>query len=346
MGNEASKESQDLSAVIANESTNEVDEVVQKALAQGINSLPSTDITIRISASDLPHTDKGSLTDPYAALYIKNGASDFQYLGITEVISNTLNPAFIKQFTTKFFFEEKQILQLNIYDKGTKGNLENFNNQECVGSVTATLAEVFALKEKSFNLNNKHSKGKAKIQCEVVKESRIIVNIKMQLPIANAFLLISKRQQSWCPIYKSEVTQNCLSDLKTIHVTTSLLCDNDYALPIQFQVYIHSKSGNHKLQGELCMTLTQLIETQELKTGGTSDYVGITINVKTKIEERPTFLDYVMAGYNISMGIGIDFTASNGEPHTPGSLHSNNLGMIMKRKKSVRKGHILSRKYS
>jgi hypothetical protein len=268
MGNDTSKESQELYAVKANESTNEVDEVVKKALSQAINSLPSTDISIRISASDLPNTDKGSLTDPYAALYIKNGASEFQYLGITEVISNTLNPSFIKQFTTKFFFEEKQVLQLNIYDKGTKGKLEDFNNQECVGSVTATLAEVFALKQKSFNLNNKHSKGTVKIQCEVVKESRIHVCIKMLLPIANAFLLISKRQENWCPIYKSEVTKDCSKELKTIKMAASLLCDNDYALPIQFQVYIHSNSGNHKLYGELCMTLSQLIETPELKTGG------------------------------------------------------------------------------
>jgi C2 domain len=269
MGSEVSKENQELSAVMANESSNDVDEVVQKAFSQGINSLPSTDINIRISASDLPNTDKGSLTDPYAALYIKNGSSEFQYLGMTEVITNTLNPSFIKQFTTKFYFEEKQIIQLNIYDKGSKGNLEDFKNQECVGTVTTTLAEVFALKEKSFNLINKYSKGKAKIQCEVVKESRISVCIKMLLPIANAFLLISKRQQNWVPIYKSEVTKDCLTELKTIRVAASLLCDNDNTLPIQFQVYIHSNAGNHKLYGELCMALSQLVETQELKTGGT-----------------------------------------------------------------------------
>jgi hypothetical protein len=52
-----------------------------------------------------------------------------------------------------------------------------------------------------------------------------------------------------------------------------------------------------------------------------------------------------MAGYNISMGIGIDFTASNGEPHVPGSLHSNNLGITITRKKSVRYCHIFSRKH-
>lgn len=37
--------------------------------------------------------------------------------------------------------------------------------------------------------------------------------------------------------------------------------------------------------------------------------------------ERPSFVDYLRAGWGISLAVAIDFTASNGAPSTPSSLH-------------------------
>jgi hypothetical protein len=56
------------------------------------------------------------------------------------------------------------------------------------------------------------------------------------------------------------------------------------------------------------------------------------MQLKTKIEDKPTFMDYVMAGYNISLAIGVDFTSSNKSPDEPTSLHSTNLRMFLNRK--------------
>jgi copine 1/2/3 len=38
----------------------------------------------------------------------------------------------------------------------------------------------------------------------------------------------------------------------------------------------------------------------------------------------PSFLDYINAGLNMNLTIGVDFTASNGEPTSSGSLHYSN----------------------
>jgi hypothetical protein len=40
-----------------------------------------------------------------------------------------------------------------------------------------------------------------------------------------------------------------------------------------------------------------------------------------KFDKRYTFLDYVFGGCEISLGLAIDFTLSNGDPNDPKSLH-------------------------
>merc|ERR1712243_309574 len=42
-----------------------------------------------------------------------------------------------------------------------------------------------------------------------------------------------------------------------------------------------------------------------------------------QLETRPTFLDYVQGGMELSFTVAIDFTASNGDPTKPDSLHYN-----------------------
>ena len=38
--------------------------------------------------------------------------------------------------------------------------------------------------------------------------------------------------------------------------------------------------------------------------------------------ENPNFVDYLRSGWQISLSVAIDFTASNGQVHDPTSLHS------------------------
>ena len=39
------------------------------------------------------------------------------------------------------------------------------------------------------------------------------------------------------------------------------------------------------------------------------------------VYERPTFVDYLRSGWTVSMVAAVDYTASNGEPSNPNSLH-------------------------
>ena len=71
--------------------------------------------------------------------------------------------------------------------------------------------------------------------------------------------------------------------------------------------------------GQAHYSLGQLIEGgSSIKIGyGKGDFIfnGFEIN------ERVTFLDYIMGGCEINVHVCIDYTLSNGKPESPESLH-------------------------
>ena len=54
--------------------------------------------------------------------------------------------------------------------------------------------------------------------------------------------------------------------------------------------------------------------------------IGTLMCKSAELKKRPTFMEYLFGGCNLSMAIAIDFTASNGEPSLPSSLHNINPG--------------------
>ena len=59
---------------------------------------------------------------------------------------------------------------------------------------------------------------------------------------------------------------------------------------------------------------------------------------------RPTFIDYILGGCEISLSVAIDFTGSNGDPRTPGTLHHQANGVKNDYEKAILAiGNILSK---
>lgn len=83
-------------------------------------------------------------------------------------------------------------------------------------------------------------------------------------------------------------------------------------------------NGYHKFYGELETTLVAIAN------GSTNYQLNDSSGNVTKsqlqfsnfrIEERPSFFDFLKSGWKINLIVAIDFTASNGEVSTPNSLH-------------------------
>nr|POF02814.1 protein bonzai 3 [Quercus suber] len=99
-----------------------------------------------LSASNLLDRDITSKSDPMAVVYAKKRDGKLEELGRTEVVLNSLNPAWIEKVTAAFQFEIVQPLVFHVYD--VDSNYHNIpvkslklNDQEFLGEATCVLSE-------------------------------------------------------------------------------------------------------------------------------------------------------------------------------------------------------------
>lgn len=119
---------------------------------------------------------------------------------------------------------------------------------------------------------------------------------------------------------------------KPLRVAMSQLCSCDPERPLLLEVFDHDLDGSHDLIGRVETSLAKL---QAAAAGGHGlmlvnpkkqakpGYVSSgTLAVKgVAVTPRPSFLDYVRGGLEVSFLVAVDFTASNGDPRDPASLH-------------------------
>merc|ERR1712223_455715 len=118
-----------------------------------------------------------------------------------------------------------------------------------------------------------------------------------------------------------------------MELTLSSLCNADHDRPLKFTVEDWNKSGSHSMIGELETSVDALLQlsrgaelplvNQKKKSRKKERYrnSGLLIVRSCQLETRPTFLDFIQGGMELSFTVAVDFTASNGNPQTSNSLH-------------------------
>ena len=86
---------------------------------RGKMAIPSTTIELSIRCVDLSDRDLMSKSDPVCIMYEKVGRqkdSQWREVGKTELVENSLNPAWEKKFVVEYRFEERQQVKFEVYD--------------------------------------------------------------------------------------------------------------------------------------------------------------------------------------------------------------------------------------
>jgi hypothetical protein len=149
-------------------------------------------------------------------------------LGYTEVISDTLNPKFIKVVTAKYLFEEKQLLKIEIYDQDNP-NYKDLANQQFIGSAEFFIHDIVRHKFSGLHvpIEGKFKQGEVQLYAEISSNSNATITIEseFQTALSALFIVISKQKDlsnpnsDYVPIFKSEVMQTKISPkLKTIKI--------------------------------------------------------------------------------------------------------------------------------
>ncbi|KAL3025533.1 hypothetical protein AAZX31_04G184100 [Glycine max] len=149
------------------------------------------------------------------------------------------------------------------------------------------------------------------------------------------FLLISKVVEAGAqiPICKTEVIRNDLNPIwKSVFVNIQQVGSKDS--PLIIECYNFNSNGKHDLMGKVQRSLVELEnihnngqgENLFLPSADGQNHDNKVLKSQLFVEKftesvQYTFLDYLAGGFELNFMVAVDFTASNGNPRLPDSLH-------------------------
>ncbi|XP_046859576.1 copine-3-like [Xenia sp. Carnegie-2017] len=303
-------------------------------------------VQLHIACEGLKDKDVLSKSDPICVVYIwDENAKKWMEYARTEKIKNNLNPKFTKPINIDYHFEIIQKLLFSVFDIDNETSQlddDDFLGQmECnLGQIVSNVRYTQPLKQKS---GRQH--GKITVTAEEVSKSNDKVELIMRaqkldkkdfLGKSDPYLLISRQisDGSFVSVHKTKVIKNTLNPAwPPFEVSVNTLCNGDYTKPIKIDCYDWDSDSNDDLIGSFTTTFNEMLKANERevswpcinpkKQKKKRDYSnsGIVYLSRCKVTHYYSFIDYVMGGCQINFTVGIDFTASNGHPAQPTSLH-------------------------
>nr|XP_033482627.1 copine-9-like isoform X2 [Epinephelus lanceolatus] len=299
------------------------------------STVPATKIEITVSCRNLLDMDTFSKSDPVVVLYVQGlGTKEWREFGRTEVIDNTLNPDFVRKFVLDFFFEEKQNLRFDVYNVDTRSsNLSK--HKDFLGQMFCTLGEIIGstgsrLERTLSGIPGKKC-GTIIFTAEELSNCRDIATMQLCankldkkdfFGKSDPFLVFyrSNEDGTFTICHKTEVIKNNLNPVwQPFTIPVRALCNGDY--------------DSHDFIGEFTTSYRELSRGQSQfnvyevlnpkKKGKKKKYVnsGTVTLLSFKVESECTFVDFIRGGTQLNFTVAIDFTASNGNPSQPTSLH-------------------------
>eukprot|EP00897_Mesotaenium_endlicherianum_P006255 jgi/Mesen1/5658/ME000286S04866 len=297
-------------------------------------------------------------SDPLLVLYQRNASGSWEEVGRTEVVTQSQNPKWVTQLFCLYKFEDTQELWFRIFDvdtskyTGTARDVE-VGQLQVLGEAECLMVEIVTAKNQTLNLELQPSKdgrsasramlGSLRVQAEEIAMANALVTMQMRavnldkkdfFGKSDAFLRISRGREdsTWAPVYKTEVVLNSLNpSWQPVRITLQQLCNGDLDRPLQFECLDFDLSGNHDHIGTMVESLRglqQMVQSSESKPltrpskhKDPSKPGGAIVVTSCQITPRHSFLDFVFGGCEISFMVAVDFTASNGDPKIPGTLH-------------------------
>ena len=313
-------------------------------------------VELYFSCKYLQIKDINSRIKLYKVLQTKNK----HLIGKTEVVKKSFNPEYCHSFVVDFTFEKEQPFFAQIL-KVKRPNSKK-EKEKVIGSVSFSLGEVFKSESNSsfFHIESEESTGyngqiliRADRQHEQ-KNFEIILDFQVfNVPkpcifsSLNTFVKISKRRftaaqknerrehdlkfedipsSEWLLVFKTDrVRRTRNPDFKEVRISKSKLCDNDFDLPLMFEVMKHRSDGNHLLIGQaFCKMSDLVVHKKQLSVPiEHSKKESMTILIKQfRKKEAFYFIDYLEGGLNITPCLGIDFSVSNKQKNNRRSLHT------------------------
>ena len=275
-------------------------------------------------------------------------------MGRSEVAMNDLNPDFTKSFKVDFIFETKQKYRVDVVSVTSNNDPDG----TLIGSAVFELADILGslhnMKILRVTDKNGNETGKCIVRLDKVEETnKKRVTIKMgaaNIPKTsffsnhNSFLKIYKLRlndtilekmktedvnyenfdiNEWILIYKSRHQKGKEISYPPFEMSGSKLCNNNFDIPLKVELWKYKSDGSHKFLGQCFITLNEMVGrnwNKEFTSYKGKDPAELIIE-DFKAVDSYEFIDFLRGGLNMTLIVGVDFTASNKDPEDPDSLH-------------------------
>ncbi|KAJ4838399.1 Protein BONZAI 1 [Turnera subulata] len=327
--------------------------------SRGLQGLFSQ-IELSFSATNLRDRDVLSRSDPMLVVYTKGRDGLLTEAYRTEVVLNSLNPTWIAKYNVMFQFEVVQTLVFHVYDVDTQFHnvdvkMLKLEEQQFLGEASCALSEIVTKPTRSLTLDllsredtnrpaHPRQCGQLLVRADECISSKSTTEMILRcsdlehrdlFSRSDPFLVISKTVESGSPIpvCKTEVLKNDHNPTwKPVFLNIQQVGSKDS--PLVIECFNFNSSGKHDLIGKVEKSMSQL---EKIHSSGEGINLFLPAaagqNQQNKVlksqlfvdkfseSTQYTFLDYLAGGCELNFMVAIDFTASNGNPRLPDSLH-------------------------
>ncbi|XP_077496561.1 copine-8-like isoform X2 [Amblyomma americanum] len=309
--------------------------------------VPVTKVEISVSCRKLKQKDVLSKSDPMCVLFMRACEADNWWeVGRTETMQDCLDPDFVTKFLVDYFFEERQQLIFKLYDVDSKST--NLQDHDFLGQLSCTLGELVAYQGRQVKhqlTGHQGNCGTILLTVEEVIDCKRVIDMQWQgkklekkdwFGKSDPFLEFYRisEDNSYTAVFRTEVVKRSLNPTwRPFTIQMRQLSGGDDDRTIRIACYDWDLDGGHDLIGE-CYTNVrtlsqgpgpaneyQLINKKKQAKKKSYKNSGVVKLVSFIVREQVSFLDYIRGGMQMHFTVAVDFTASNGDPRDPASLH-------------------------
>ena len=291
-------------------------------------------VELHVSARNLKDMDIITVSDPICVLYLHQDGQWTEFAR-TEVVWNNLNPEWVTFFTILYVFEIRQPLLFRVFD--VDSDKADLKKQDFIGEAMIDLSQIVSspgTTELHLRLPNKtEHRGTLCItpeqveNCASVVEGQIVADKLKKLRALfknDPFFVIGKAAENgkFLPVYQSEVDRKM--QWKPFKVPYQVLCNVDPDRPLRITFFDYRSTKAAVPIGYYDTTFSRMSERVQQPLAVKDDKgkdMG-TFRLKSiALAQKASFYDYIRGGVQLNLVTAIDFTASNGDPAQPSSLH-------------------------